>query len=288
MRSLVLTTALVALAGTGCRKATEPKAEPTPAARAVEWVRIAPGAFEMGSPNSEFCRGPDEGLSAEQIPHAIWAASREVTQAEFERRMGSNPSFHEGCEDCPVDSVTFDEAARYCSLLSAEEGYQDCYRCREIEGEPSCEPAVQGPLCAGFRLPSEREWEYLARAGTKTATYAGPLTSCMSRDEAVDQIGWYKANSAGYTHPVGSKRANDWGLHDLAGNVYEWTEELVDRQGDASSDDTAEARFRVLRGGSWFHNAHHTRSASRLRAPSNRRFSYAGFRCIRTELAEAG
>jgi len=113
-----------------------------------------------------------------------------------------------------------------------------------------------------------------ARASTTTPTYAGPILSCMAKDETADRIAWYKADSGGRSHPVGTKQPNAWGLHDLAGNVYEWTADPY--------DPAAPAGDRVLRGGSWYHNAEHLRSANRYRLPPHRGLSHVGFRCVRS------
>jgi formylglycine-generating enzyme required for sulfatase activity len=170
----------------------------------------------------------------------------------------------------------------------AERMLEACYTCREANEEITCRVAVERfEQCKGYRLPTELEWEHAARAGTRAPTYAGPITSCMSSDEVADRIGWYKASSAGHTQPRGQKLPNPWGLFDMAGNVYEWTQGVVNPDADASSEDDRVDGFHVLRGGSWYHNAHHLRAASRLRVPPRRRLSYAGFRCVRT-LHDAG
>jgi formylglycine-generating enzyme required for sulfatase activity len=228
------------------------------------WVEVEAGEFLMGAPVGEQCRRDEPEPHDVAIPIGFAIASHEVTQAEFESVMGYNPSFH-SCQRCPVDSVSWHEAAAYCNTLTTAGAA--CYRCTGVEGKTRCEPMSE---CDGYRLPTEAEWEYAARAGSTTPTYAGRLGSCMGRDENAEDIAWYKANSRGESHPVGEKVGNDWGLHDVAGNVAEWTA------------DSARPHERVLKGGSWYHNADHLRSGGRLIAPAERRFGYAGIRCVRS------
>jgi formylglycine-generating enzyme required for sulfatase activity len=231
----------------------------------------------VGSPAAERCRGDDQPQTPARIDYAFEVSALEVGQREFEQRMGFDPSFNAGCETCPVDSVTHDEAAAYCNALSTAGDLAPCYACENGEDQPlRCAVAVASlERCEGYRLPTELEWEYAARAGTQGPTYAGPITSCMGTDEVAQRIGWYKASSGGRTRPRGQKLANPWGLYDMAGNVYEWTASVVSADADAAGEG-------ILRGGSWYHNAHHMRAASRLRVPLGRTLIYAGFRCVRT------
>ena len=248
----------------GCGVAAQPGASSGPT-----WLEIEAGEFEMGAPLGEQCRR-DEPRSHDVVIHTPFLiASREATQAEFESAMGYNPSFNATCQRCPVESVTWHEAAAYCNALTAAEGGAACYTCTGVEGQTRCVPTGD---CSGYRLPSEAEWEYAARAGTTSPTYAGRLGSCMGRDETAEDIAWYKGNSNGETHPVGEKASNDWGLVDTSGNVAEWTA------------DAAQPSERVLKGGSWYHNADHLRSASRMLAPAGRRLGYAGIRCVRSSV----
>jgi predicted amidohydrolase len=199
--------------------------------------------------------------------------AREVTQREFEGVMGYNPSFHEGCEDCPVDSVTFDEAALYCTRLADGKALAPCYRCEPAGGQDgvACTPIEEFSRCSAPRLPTGVEFERALRANSSGGTYLGEIERCMGDDPTANQIAWYKSNSGGFTHPGAQKAGNRWGLFDMAGNVAEWTHQSARyERGDLAA----------LRGGSWYHNAHHLRSSSLIRAPRNRRLSYAGFRCV--------
>ena len=135
-----------------------------------------------------------------------------------------------------------------------------------------------------YRLPTEAEWEYAARAGTMTDTPSGELTEPTGNDRVLNRISWYDENSGERTHQAGRKAPNAWGLHDMLGNVWEW---VGDRYGDypgGSVTDPAGARSgssRVLRGGSWLSYARNCRSASRYGLSPGSRYDFLGFRLLR-------
>jgi len=248
----------------GCEvDASVAAARPPPLEEA--WVRVAGGTFDMGTTKSEFCRRESVGVHNEVV-RDFEIEAYEVTQAKFESLMGYNPSFASTCSGCPVDSVSWHEAAAYASALAARDQQTGCYDCSGDHESVRCERVES---CDGPRLATEAQWEYAARAGTHQSTYAGRITSCMSSDEVADRIAWYKANSTGRARNVGQLEPNPWGLYDVLGNVAEWTEGI-----DADG-------FGVLRGGSWYHNAERSRAAGRLRAPADRALSYAGIRLVR-------
>jgi formylglycine-generating enzyme required for sulfatase activity len=211
-------------------------------------------------------------------------ARYEVTQAEFKQALGHDPSFHAGCPKCPVEGVTHHEALAYCNHLSATETLGKCYSCSGVGEALRCSAVAEPQSCSGYRLPTEAEWELIARAGSGSATPGGAILSCMAGDEVASSIGWYKSNSEGLTHPVGSRAPNAWGVYDMSGNAYEWTADWYAPTLAGGKDPTGpeSGTLRVLRGGSWYHNAHHLRSAKRMGVPPERRLSYAGFRCVRT------
>lgn len=265
-------TALLLLLALGCGYDAA-AAEHNPPPADLVWVKVTGGTFDMGAAKSEFCRREPLGTRTVAV-EAFEIQAHEVTQAQFESNMGYNPSFASTCDGCPVDSVSWHEAAAFANAIAHKTSTTPCYTCVGAYENVRCAP--RDTVCDGPRLPTEAEWEYAARAGTLQATYAGRITSCMSSDEVADQIAWYKANSSGRPRQVGRKKANPWGLYDVLGNIAEWT-------GNVDADG-----FATLRGGSWYHNAERARAAGRLRAPPDRALSYAGIRLVRPVTTPSG
>ena len=228
---------------------------------AMEFVRIPAGTFVMGSPEDErarWDRWDREGPQREvQISQDFWMGKYEVTQGEWEAVTGSNPSYFADCGAlCPVEEVSWDDAQEFIRKLNEREsgsGY-------------------------AYRLPTEAEWEYAARAGMTRARYG-----------ELDEIAWWYWNSGETTHPVGEKRANPWGLHDMLGNVSEWTADWFDRYpSGAVTDPTgpSSGSYRVHRGGSWgwlVGFARYVRSAYRNYHSPGSRYDGTGFRLVRTD-----
>jgi len=138
-----------------------------------------------------------------------------------------------------------------------------------------------------YRLPTEAEWEYAARAGTTTAFYNGGITNsgynCNS-DPNLDKIGWYCGNASNKTHAVKGKDANSWGLYDMSGNVYEWAWDWFGNYNGDATDPVglSSGSYRVLRGGIWSNYARYCRSADRNNFSPGYRFNYIGFRLLRS------
>ena len=172
-----------------------------------------------------------------------------------------NPGFTQTERD-PVVCVSWQDARAYVSWLNGKVR-------RMASGD--------GP----YRLPSEAEWEYAARAGTTTRFWWG------DDDTGADEHAWYKGNSGGQTHPVGSKPANAFGLHDMVGNVWQWTEDCyadsyTGAPTDGTASEVANACLRVDRGSSWLYPTWLLRSAVRERNPADYRDMIMGFRLART------
>ena len=225
-----------------------------------------------------------------RISEAFWMGKHEVTQGQWQAVMGSNPARYQNCgADCPVESVSWNDLQGFVARLNDREGG------------------------ASYRLPTEAEWEYAAKAGTDTDTYAGNLTIHGNYDAPVlDGIAWYGGNSGvdydeGYdcssfigkkqytssrcgTHPIGQKAPNRFGLYDTLGNVSEWVQDWYgDYPGGYATDPAGpdSGSLRVVRGGSWYNRARHTRSTDRGRREPGRRFGIHGFRLVRAESVDA-
>jgi hypothetical protein len=219
----------------------------------LELIGVAPGTFMMGSPPNEPGRNKAEGPQMRvTLTHGFWLGRMEVTQAQYEKVTGSNPSrFTAAGKDAPVEEASWIDAMEFCRMLTARE-----------------RAAGRLPEGYAFTLPTEAQWEYACRAGT-TGAYAG-------NPEA---MAWHKNNSGETTHPVGTKQPNAWGFHDMYGNVLEW---CLDWYGDYQRGDQTDPAgpdsgyFRIARGGSW--RVELFRSASRGGGSAGRRDYTLGFR----------
>ena len=217
---------------------------------AVRW--IPSGRFTMGSPSSEPDRDSDEVQHEVVLTRGFFLAETECTQGQWEKVMGGNQSHFKGSER-PVEQVSWGEAEEYCRKLTAKQ-------------------RAEGILADGWewRLPTEAEWEYAARAGTTGA-----------RHGELEAIAWHSGNSDSVTHVVGGKQANAWGLHDMMGNVWEWCSDWSEGYPTGSVTNPTGPKSgsnRVLRGGGWFSVAKSARSACRRRYDPGNRYGSLGFR----------
>ena len=137
-----------------------------------------------------------------------------VTQKQWFEIMGSNPSYFKGCDNCPVETVTWYDTQEFIKKLN--------------EKYPG----------SNFRLPTEAEWEWAARGGNESKGYL------YAGSNNIDDVAWYYENSGEKTHPVGQKKPNELGLYDMSGNVWEWCEDWYDEK----------TNWKVVRGGSWYNN----------------------------------
>jgi formylglycine-generating enzyme required for sulfatase activity len=241
-------------------------------------VLIKAGSFTMGSPPGEPGRFSNETQHRVTLTRDFFIQATEVTQIQFQDVMGYNPSSFTSCgRDCPVEQVTWHEAAAYCNRLSERAGLGQCYGCNGSGRDVTCSPSSRYSTpyaCPGYRLPTEAEWEYAARAGTTGPRY-GDLSA----------VAWYSDNSGNTTHRVGQKRANALGLQDMLGNVWEWCHDWYgDYPGVSVTDPSGPGAgsLRVLRGGSWFIHAGPARAADRHRSTPGNRYGSIGFRPSRS------
>jgi formylglycine-generating enzyme required for sulfatase activity len=215
-----------------------------------QFIQIQAGSFQIGS---------STGAADEQPVHPViitrpfYLQKTELTQGQWNAVMGENPSHFDDCgESCPVEMVSWDDIQEFLRRLN--------------EMDPGM----------GYRLPTEAEWEYAARAGTG-GDYGGTGRQ--------DDMGWYFGNQ---THPVGQKQPNAWGLYDMHGNVWEWVQDRYSKTyyGESTTSDplgpATGTGIRVLRGGAWNSGPGFTRSAIRFfSGPSARAINY-GFRLARS------
>ncbi len=220
----------------------------------IKFVRVPAGSFLMGSPDDEPGRDADEQQHTVEITRPFWIGACEVTQEQFEGVMGFNPSVIRGA-DLPVENVSFDEAVEFCRKLS------------ELPAEKSAGRS--------YRLPTEAEWEYACRAGTKTAYGFGNDLTAGQANTREAWIDWKRKPAVqmpSAPKPIGSGKANAWGLYDMHGNVYEWCADWYDRDYYTASpkqDPTgpASGEKRVVRGGSHASAREECRSANRMGLP---------------------
>ncbi len=238
-----------------------------PVALRPAMMKLPPGTFMMGAEKGK-------GGGKVDITLSFALSVTEVTQEQYLRVMGENRSSFEGEADLPVENVSWLDAVTYCNRLSKLEGLPECYRIKWEDAE-----WTDLFKCKGYRLPTEAEWEYAARAGEPTEYSGG--------DDA-DKVGWFYKNSNGKTHPVAGKLANSWGLHDMSGNIWEWVwdwyELRTGLQGKLDKDPVGPKRGseRVLRGGSWSSIAADLRVSDRFWYEPAHRRGDIGFRLSRS------
>jgi len=256
----------------------------------------------MGSPRGEAGRDDNEAPHRVRITRPFLLKATEVTQGEWRALMGTSPAHFAACGDaCPIEWVNWYEAAAYCNARSRSEALPECYELEGCFHEPGEDMECQavrfaGLDCPGYRLPTEAEWEHAARAGTTGAVYdeEEPWRIVgVHHAPALDPIAWYGGNSGTDfpgavdcsnlaephhpadrcgPHPVAQKRPNPWGLYDMLGNIWEWTWDryAADYGGFGEPDrpvldplGPGNGAQRVVRGGSWGHDAAGVRAAAR-------------------------
>jgi formylglycine-generating enzyme required for sulfatase activity len=235
----------------------------------MEMLLIPPGTFEMGcsASNQYGCASWESPVHTVTLTNAFYLGRYEVTQAQWQARMGSNPSsFQSPSSDVPADQVPNRPVERVSWNMIAGAG---------------------GFLAqTGMRLPTEAEWEYAYRAGTMTAFHGFTgYPNGTNNETLVGNIAWYGSNSNSQTRPVGGKAGNGFGLHDMAGNVWEW---VSDRFGSYSSGaqtnppGPSSGTFRVFRGGSWNYSSYNLRASYRYDLSPVDSYNFIGCRAARS------
>lgn len=214
----------------------------------ARWAWIPPGTFTMGSPETEFDRSTNESpQTVVTLSQGFWMERYEVTQWEYTSLMGTNPAvfIFTGDTNQPVEQVSWFDAYTYCARLTVQE-----------------RAAGRVPAGYEYRLATEAEWEYAARAGTTTRfSFGDDPTYALLPNYA-----WFNGDSGGSSHDVGTRLANPWGLYDMAGNVWEWCADWYGPYpGGTAKDPTGPdiGSSKVMRGGSWHFPGGDARSADR-------------------------
>lgn len=225
---------------------TGPAAPTGPAG--MEFVWIPAGEFRMGSTSERIFEEVEQPITHVRITEGFWLGKYEVTQEEWETVMGSNPSHFSGCARCPVENVALADVREFITRLNATAG------------------------ASLYRLPTEAEWEYSARAGTTGERYGD-----------IDAIAWWGENSGERTHPVGQKAPNGFGLYDMLGNVSEWVHgRLYTYPGGSVTDPRGPGSGPgINRGHSWYGMPWTVRAAFRGTTPPARS-EMGGVRLLRT------
>jgi formylglycine-generating enzyme required for sulfatase activity/serine/threonine protein kinase len=283
---------------------------------------VPAGSFSMG-PTFVIPGGVPVPAVEVRLTEPLWVESTEVTQGSWSEVMGSNSSRFPSCgRECPMERVSWYDAALYANARSVAEDLSRCYVLTGCAGDPTggcsadspdrcigsfrCAAVSRVAHCSGYRLPTEAEWEYAARAGAETPLPGGPIVvDDLMASEQLDETAWYGGNSvAGYvgavscadwngrvethqrcgTHPVGFKPPNRWGLYDVIGNVSEWTADGFAQLHELEGTDPVGPLAlpdRPVRGGAWSSFASHCRLGFRDAAPPDTRAANLGFRVVR-------
>ena len=230
----------------------------------MEFVQIPAGEFYMGSLVNFLNINiiPDMGTPIDEgpvhrvkIPQSFYLGKYEVTQKQWRDVMGNNPSHFKG-DDLPVENISWYDVQDFIKKLNEKEGVNK------------------------YRLPSEAEWEYAARAGTITSYSFGNDASKLG------DYAWYGENDDEKTHEVGKKRPNPWGLYDMYGNVWEWVQDKWHKNYDGAPNDGSAWEIgspsaRVIRGGGWWYPSYNCRSAYRIQHVVGGHVEVIGFRLLR-------
>ncbi len=241
-------------------------------------IKTESGAVMVQLPAGWFTMGDENEVDAK--PHEVYVSEFYidkylVTQEQYQKVMGENPSRWKGSMN-PVEQVRWSDAVRYCNARSRLEGLEPCYDLKTWQCNFDAD---------GYRLPTEAEWEYACRAGTKTAYFFGGAPSKL-RDYA-----WFEENSGGKPHPVGQKLPNPRGLHDMCGNVWQWCNDFykVDyyqESGRQNPKGPQTGESKVVRGGAWKFSAQTCRCGYRYNEDPGYvdvcfGYDIYGFRCVR-------
>jgi len=209
-------------------------------------ILVQGGTFQMGSGDEDANEKPVHLVTVSNF----YIAKYQVTQKLWREVMGNNPSYFKNCDNCPVESISWNDAQEFVKKLNAKTGKK-------------------------YRLPTEAEWEYAASGGSSRRKWAG-----TNSESSLDSYAWYEDNSEGKTHPVGTKSPNELGIYDMNGNVWEWCEDWYKSYPNSSNEFDYTGSIRVNRGGGWDNNASDCRVANRGSSTPTYSFNILGFRVV--------
>lgn len=252
------------------------------AADGEEFIMVEGGTFHNGSSNITLS--------------GFYIGRHELTQSEYQLVMGTNPSYNAGQWLHPVETVSWFDAIEYCNRRSLLEGLIPCYSYGSQGSDPDLWPAGwndedtnhSNVSCSwasnGYRLPTEMEWMFAAKGGNESEGYN------YSGSDDVDAVAWHSLNSESVTHAVESKAANELGLYDMSGNVYEWVWDIYDYYLDTPQEDPTgpdSGTNRVRRGGAWSFHPMNCEVSRRNQSPATTAVYYTGFRLCRADYSFA-
>ena len=213
-------------------------------------VDVIGGTFDMGS-NNRVVNLLNLGGTCKVTLQDFQIGKFPVTQKQWTNIMGTNPSWHKGCDTCPVESISWDDVEDFIEKLNDKTGMT-------------------------YRLPTEAEWEYAARGGIKSRGYR------YSGSKTPGRVGWYRNNSEYKIHPVGEKSPNELGIHDMSGGVWEWCQDWYKPYPGGKGDDLT-GSYRVLRGGAWDSYSYCCEVTHRYAGMHHLGIDFVGFRLARSK-----
>ena len=227
----------------------------------IQMLFVEGGTFSMN----------DRGFTSQASVSSFHIGKYPVTQREWEIVMDCNPSYFKG-KDRPVEKISWFDAVAFCNRLSALEGFESYYT---FNGND----VICNINADGYRLPAEAEWEFAARGGELSKGYV------FSGSDHLPEVGWFKENAAKQSMNVGLNKANELGLYDMSGNVWEWCQDwygIYPKSGSKTLCASSPGRYRVIRGGSWMNYADFCKVDYRFEAIPGVGFAHLGFRLVRS------